>query len=148
MGTDLTARGSKVFLRIFEKNPYVKKIFPFRDCEGEDLLKNPSFKGHASRFMQAVGAVVDNINDPETALSPVLIGLGKNHTSFEGFKPEYFGAFTEAMQYVWRTELKVKYTPEVAETWDMVFIFIMQTLKEGYVREEGRSTETSELAAT
>lgn len=46
---DLTELGCDVFLKIFELNPEVKNMFPCRDVEGEDLLRNADFKGHASR---------------------------------------------------------------------------------------------------
>ena len=42
-----------------------------------------SFKGHASRFMNAVGAVVDNLQNLEETLTPLLVGLGENHVHFQ-----------------------------------------------------------------
>lgn len=107
LSNDLTGYGTMVFLRIFEQHPHVKKLFPsICNDEGETLLKNPLFKGHASRFMQAVGAVVDNLDNLEEALAPLLIGLGRNHINFMGFRSEYFEAFTHAMVHVWKGQLK------------------------------------------
>jgi len=76
LSTDMTGYGTKVFLRIFQKNPKLKQLFPCRDVEGEELLKNKHFKGHASLFMQAIGAAVDNIDCLEENLAPLLLGLG------------------------------------------------------------------------
>lgn len=133
MGNDLTGRGSKVFMKIFELHPEVKQLFPsLKDYEGEALLKNPNFKGHASRFMQAVGAVVEHIDSPDT-LSPVLVSLGQRHVTFSGFTPAYFAAFTEGMMSIWAQELGKTFTEEVSEAWKTVFDFIMSSLQDGYL---------------
>lgn len=132
LSDDMTGYGIQVFSRIFQLNPHVKKLFPCRDVEGDALLRDPNFKGHASRFMQAVGAAVDNIDDWDASLSPLLIGLGKQHITFTGFKPEYFDAFTEAMMYVWEQTLGTKFNDITRDSWRTVFEFIMSTLKEGY----------------
>ena len=134
LATDLTGRGSKVFQKIFELNPLVKNLFPFKHVEGADLLLEPNFKGHASRFMNAVGAVVDNLDNLDEALAPLLIGLGENHVTFDGFKPEYFNFFAQAMHLVWKEDLKSKYTTEAEEAWKAVFAFIMDNLKLGYMK--------------
>ncbi|XP_069129216.1 neuroglobin-like [Argopecten irradians] len=132
MCDDITGHGVKVFLRIFQLHPHVKQLFPCRDVEGDDLLHDSNFKGHASRFMQAVGAAVDNIDDIEATLKPLLIGLGRNHIKFTGFKNEYFNAFTEAMMYTWHEELRETFTGETSQAWATIFEFIMGNLKEGH----------------
>ncbi len=129
---DMTGIGSKVFLSIFKLHPAVKELFPCRDKEGDELLKDENFKGHASRFMQAVGAVVDNIKDLDESMTPLMIGLGRQHIHFSGFVPENFDAFTESMLLVWAEELKWRFTAEARDAWLAVFNFIMMKLKEGY----------------
>ena len=136
LATDLTGRGTKVFMKIFELNPYVKSIFPFKNIDGEELLLDTSFKGHASRFMNAVGAVVDNLNNLEESLAPLLIGLGETHVNFEGFKPDYFNIFSEAMNLVWKEDLGKRYTMETEEAWTEVFEFIMENLKVGFIKAQ------------
>ena len=132
LGDDLTGRGSKVFLKIFQLYPSVKQLFPaLRDVEGDALLKNPTFRGHASRFMQAVGAAVENMDSPEN-LAPLLITLGRKHVEFPGFTGGFFEAFTEGMMFVWKEELGETFTPEVATVWKSLFDFIMSRLREGY----------------
>ncbi|OWF38487.1 neuroglobin-2-like [Mizuhopecten yessoensis] len=132
MCSNITGHGIKVFLRIFQLHPHVKQLFPCRDVEGEDLLRDSNFKGHASRFMQAVGAAVENIDDIEAALTPLLTGLGKRQIQYTGFKNEYFDAFTEAMMYAWHEELKGQFSGETSLAWATVFEFIMHKLKEGH----------------
>ncbi|XP_070567773.1 neuroglobin-1-like [Ptychodera flava] len=134
LANDMTGNGTKVFLRIFEMEPKVKQLFPCRDKEGEELLKDMNFKGHASRFMQSVGAAVDNLDSLETSLAPLLLKLGRSHTNFSGFKPDYFDIFTRAMLDVWEQELKDRFTSEVKESWLTVFEFMMGKMKEGYMQ--------------
>lgn len=132
LANDMTGHGKKVFLKIFEMNPKVKQLFPCRDVTGEALLRDSNFKGHAARFMQAVGAAVDNIDDLGSSLSPLLVGLGRQHTTFSGLQPEFFNAFTEAMLCIWQQELKERFTEEVKAAWKTVFDYLMSRLKEGY----------------
>lgn len=132
LSNDLSGRGSKIFLRIFEMNPAVKKLFPCGHLEGEALLKDPHFKGHASRFMQAVGAVIDNIDNYEEALAPLLLGLGRQHIHFKGFQPDYWNSFESAILHVWREELASKFNTDAREAWHKVFQFILTKLNEGY----------------
>ncbi len=138
LANDLTGHGSKVFLRIFDVMPTARDLFPsLRYCQThEQLVNNPVFKGHASRFMQAVGAVVDHIDDPEGGLSQLLRELGEQHVNFFGFDQLYFQRFSESMMYVWTNELGNKLTPGVRLAWQAVFDFIMTKMREGY--EEGQ----------
>ena len=137
LATDLTRRGSKVFVKIFELNPHVKGLFPFKNLDdANELLLDANFKGHASRFMNAVGAVVDNMDNLEESLAPLLIGLGENHVKFEGFKPEYFNSFSQAMNIVWKEDLGKRYTTEAEEAWKVVFAFIMDNLKVGFINAQ------------
>ena len=112
--------------------PHIKELFPCGHLEGDDLTRDISFKGHASRFMQAVGAVIDNIDNYEQALSPLLNSLGRQHIHYRGFKYNYFDEFEEAMIHVWSEDLGAKFTPEARDTWHQVFGFIMEELKMGY----------------
>ena len=141
---DLTGRGSRIFLRIFARNPHVKELFPCRYEEGEALLKNANFKGHASRFMQAVGAAVDNIDNLETTLSPVLVNLGRQHIHFKGFKAEYFEVFKESMLHTFGEDLGRKWTDDMISAWSTVLDFIMCRLQEGYflATEEAAAAQT------
>ncbi|XP_041350997.1 globin-1-like [Gigantopelta aegis] len=133
LSQNILGRGTKTFLRIFEVSPHVKALFPnLVDKEGEHLSNDTSFQGHATRFMQIVGAVVDNIDNLDDAVCPILIGLGRQHIHFSDFKPSYFDAFKDGMAYTWKDDLGEKYNGNTEEAWDIVFDFIMDKLKEGY----------------
>ncbi len=132
LSNDLTGRGSRIFIRIFQLNPNVKMLFPCHNLEGEDLLRDHNFKGHASRFMQAVGAVIDNIDSFEESLSPLLNGLGRQHIHFRGFQPDYFNVFEQAIMDVWAEDLGPKFGDQSREAWHTVFTFLMRELKQGF----------------
>lgn len=131
---DMTSHGTQVFLRIFTLNPKMKELFRLSDLNDADIIRDQNFRSHGSRFMQSVGAVVDHLEDLES-LKPLLHDLGERHTRFHGFTPIYFHSFSEAMCHVWQQELGERYTEEVAQAWQTVFAFIMDTLKEGYMLE-------------
>ena len=79
-----------------------------------------------------VDAVVENIDDPDGVMGPFLVGLGRQHVTFGGFKPEYFDAFEEAMTTVWAEELGDKFDDMARQAWKVVFQFIMHKLRKGY----------------
>ena len=132
LSRDIPRVGVKIFLRIFVLNPDLKQIFPFRDCNGAELLQDPVFKGHASRFMQAVGAAIDNMDDLNNAMGPMLVGLGGQHINYAGFKPEYWDIFIESVTDIWKQELRRKFSSKVSEAWHILFEFMVSKLKEGY----------------
>lgn len=132
LSRDISGVGSKIFLKIFDANPDIKEIFGCDDLEGEALTKSHQFKGHASRFMQAIGAAVDNIDDLQGGMGPMLEGLGRQHMSFKGFKPEFWDTFTEAILQAFKEKLHHRFTPEIATAWKLVFIFVIIKLKQGY----------------
>ena len=47
---DMENIGIQVFLRIFDQNPSVKLLFPFKDVWGDALITHPMFKAHANRW--------------------------------------------------------------------------------------------------
>lgn len=124
--------GAKIFLTIFTIRPDIKEIFSFRDSSGETLLRDPNFRGHASRFMQAVGAAVDNINALDKAMAPLLFGLGEQHIHYKGFNEEYFDVFVMAILRVFEKELGGNFTTSASDAWTHVLEFMITKLKEGY----------------
>jgi len=100
LSSDLSGRGSRIFLLIFGRNPLIKSIFSFGHLDGEDLVSDPRFKSHARKFMEAVGNVIDNIDNFNEALAPLLNELGRRHTHFKGFKPIYFNEFQDSILQV------------------------------------------------
>jgi len=69
---DLSGRGSRIFQLIFVRNPRVRSLFSCGHLHGDELVADERFRGHALRFMQAVGGVVDNLENYSEALAPSL----------------------------------------------------------------------------
>ena len=132
LSSDIKALGTRVFLQIFQEHPEIKQLFPCRDVEDDQLISSEEFKGHAYRFMQAVGAVVDNIDNLDKTMSSALMFLGKQHTTFPGVKAYYFDDFYYAITKVWKDLLGKRYTTENAKAWGHVFSYIMEMLKKGF----------------
>ena len=131
LSDDMTGRGVKLFMLIFEKNAAVKNMFSFRDETGDDLLEHPFFKTHASHFMEGIGAAVDNM-DSLNKLTPLLLELGQQHCHTQGFSEAYFELFISCLLQVWQEELDSMFTPEVKVAWEKMFYFIMMKLRAGY----------------
>ncbi|CAD5114998.1 unnamed protein product [Dimorphilus gyrociliatus] len=130
---DMVGFGVIVFERIFEAKPEVKSLFPFGDQSGESLRKNHLFRAHGLRFMKAVGACVDSLDDTESTLTPMLLRLGETHARIDGFSCCYFDAYKATMTNVWGNQLgKIWEDEDVRFSWTKVFDFMMQRLADGY----------------
>lgn len=134
MAKDLPGNGLQVFLRIFEIAPDVKKLFSIEHERHSDVVRNVMIRSHASRFMQAIGAAVDRINDLDRSndLDRLLHCLGQQHTHYVGFSPDFFEVFYEALMWQWERNMDKTFTQEVADAWSHVFAYVMWRLKEGY----------------
>ena len=126
-----------MFLRIFEYRPSVKRMFPFRDAWGDQLIRHTQFVQQAHRFMRVISVVVGAVDQVRAGPggSPALYELGRRHVTIEGFLPDYFDVFTRAVVYVWQQELREAFTPDVADAWRTLFSYIIDQLKYGYEDE-------------
>lgn len=132
---DLSGNGLQIFLKIFELRPDVKKLFHVENVRHSELARNQVIKGHGTRFMSAIGVVVDSINesdDTKQKLVDVLHVLGQQHKRYSGFRPDYFETFYEALMWRWEMCMQELFTPDVASTWSHLFVYMMEQLKEGY----------------
>lgn len=133
----------EIFLRIFELEPATKQLFPFRNAVGEALIKHPMFKGHATRFINAVHSTVNNLDAWEVILIPTLLALGRTHTRIPAFKLQYLETFMQAILDVWARELGRQWTPEAKAAWRKIFSLIAMKVEEGYSLELPSSSEVS-----
>lgn len=135
MTKDLQGNGLQVFLRIFELCPATQKLFKVENVHHSDLARSVLIKAHGARFMKAVGAVIDNLDDigkKDNQLTQLLIGLGQHHVQYSEFKSQYFEAFYEALMFQWERIMGEMFTPQVSDTWSRLFTYLMQKLTEGY----------------
>ncbi|KAI0243185.1 hypothetical protein LSAT2_026205, partial [Lamellibrachia satsuma] len=124
--------GKQVFLRIFEVEPCVKAAFNLGSTWGDSLINNPTFQKHASRFVDTIAYVVDNVDCLQTEGDPYVKSIGADHTDRAGFSVQYFDVFVKSLVFVWQRELKENFTPEVGDAWKTLFEYMAQKTKEGY----------------
>ncbi|XP_045191261.2 neuroglobin-like [Mercenaria mercenaria] len=141
MAKDIPGNGLQVFLRIFETCPETKELFNVENIRHSELTRNQVIRGHGTRFMSAIGAAVnclDESDDKQEKLREVLFVLGQQHKHYSGFKPEYFEIFYDALMWRWELCMRENFTPEVSDTWSHVFVYMMEKLKEGYSSKESQ----------
>ncbi|XP_077977681.1 neuroglobin-1-like [Glandiceps talaboti] len=133
LACDATGNGGQVFLQIFSINPAIKNLFPFRYVPTDILSQNEIFKMHSRRFMQAVGACVENLENLDGDVTTLFLELGKKHIKFDGFNVDYFSAYVASMQFVWDLELTGHhYSKSSRELWTVIFKFVVTRMEEGY----------------
>ncbi|XP_045191260.2 hemoglobin subunit beta-2-like [Mercenaria mercenaria] len=139
LANDLQGNGLQLFLRIFDMCPEVKVLFSVENVRPSQLARNVNIKAHGARFANAIGSVVESLdeyNQKDNKSCKFLFALGQKHKRFTGFKPEYFDIFYEALMCQWKRCMGDQFTPEVSEAWGHLFVHIMETLKEGYFSKE------------
>ena len=132
LSKDLSGLGVQIFLRIFVLKPDLKQLFLFRRYEGRELVADSVFRGHASRFVQAIGAAIDNMDDLNNVMGPMLEDLGGQHLRYDGFKPDYWDIFIESVLDIWKKQLRRKLTSKTSDAWRVLFEFMISKLKDGY----------------
>ena len=132
LSCDILGNGVKVLLTLFALDPELKHVFSLRDVDTTELLRNCLFKQHASRIMLAVGAVVDNMDDMESFVEPLLFSLGKQHYSIDGFKLDYLETFSQAILHVWKEELCENFNIDVCKAWCIILSYIVSKFQVGY----------------
>ncbi|XP_060565607.1 neuroglobin-like [Ruditapes philippinarum] len=139
LAKDLQGNGLQLFLRIFEICPEVKLLFKVENVRHSQLARNATIQAHGKRFISAIGSAVDcleNFDREGNTLCKFLFDLGQQHQNFKGFKPEYFEIFYEALMCQWAICMRDRFTPDVANAWSHLFVFLMEKLKEGYYSHE------------
>ena len=146
LSDNMVDTGMRVFQYIFTRRPEVKNLFTFIHLAMSELPTNPYFRAHATHFMQAISTAVDNLDDFDLKLTPLMLALGKQHSMTRGFGIHYFEVFTQCLIIVWEERLGDKFTPEVRAAWEKLFVFMLMTLREGYALARGHY-DSQELTA-
>ena len=111
---------------------FTKKLFPFREKSGDELLRDMLFQMHAKRFVQAIGTMVEHVEGPDLVLYPILVQLGRLHAVHTGESfDSYLDTFLGAVLYVWKVQLGSSFTPSVECAWKHLFIVMVEKLREG-----------------
>ncbi|PVD28406.1 hypothetical protein C0Q70_10993 [Pomacea canaliculata] len=133
MRRDLTAVGMLLFKNLFQQEPRIMTLFSLEASDDEDLEQNLRLRLHAARFMQAVGAVIDNLQTPNDKLSALLSDIGERHSHLHSFHHEYFRAFREAFLTTLEHSLgKDRFKGELRAAWDSVIGFMTREMNHGH----------------
>ena len=132
LSNDMLGNGGKVMLRLIDMNGEIKHILGLVELEGKSLNDNAAFKLQCLRVMQTIGALVDNIDNMEDTVFPVLHELGRQHFAYNRFVQKLWNPFPEAVLYVWERELSDTFTPDVPLSWTPLLLLIVCKMKEGY----------------
>ena len=83
--------------------------------------------------MQALAAVVENLEDLDGILTPLFTKLGNTHLGFEGFNVADLPLFVEAIMAVLEVDLgQMRFTSRVRKLWLRVCLYITSTMRQGY----------------
>lgn len=104
----------------------------FREMDEIELRRSPIFKEHAYRFMRVVDDLVDSMDQPKTHIQQNLMMLGAKHATFEGFRIEYFEAYSKSLIDVWEYTIGEEFIPEVRESWTEFFDYLVKYMCQGY----------------
>ncbi|XP_060588625.1 neuroglobin-1-like [Ruditapes philippinarum] len=135
MTHDLAGNGLQIFLKIFELCPDTKSIFHVENVRHSELAKHKVIRAHGVRFMNAISAAIyclrENIEEKDK-IDAFLINLGQKHKQASEFKAEYFEIFHEALMWRWRICIGKGFTQEVSDTWNRVFVYMLEKINQGY----------------
>ena len=131
---DLEDFGMKIFMRLFKTAPKVLRLFSFRDEEA--LTRIVKLKKHAVITMNAIGKVIDNLDDVSEMVS-FLKQLGRSHAPLK-VESEHFDAFGVALLLTLQHELGSEWTSDVSDAWQMAYDDVKQVLVEAMEEEATR----------
>lgn len=139
LSRDPVTNGVRVFLRIFELAPSIGLAFQ-TTIDGvstrpvAQLVNDQLFRHHATRFMRAVDAVMNNLDALDVIVVPNLVRLGRFHAaSVSHFDTVYLDVFVRAMLEVWASVLgPTCFTTDISNAWTKIFRLIGFCVRKGY----------------
>ena len=140
--------GQDIFMQLFKQHSSLKSMFAFRNVADDKLRDNALFRAHAQNFMATIAGAIRYVDTPDGVASSygtVLNNLGRLHAKMPFFKPSYFAFFSEAVTSVLSRHLRNAFNDETREAWQLVFAFIIDKLREGYVKEQERQSNVTQL---
>ncbi|XP_076464809.1 neuroglobin-like [Babylonia areolata] len=134
MKADLSTLGVTVFLRLFETEPDLKRLFPKivqlnEVSQLEMAVDRDMLQRHAVTVMEGLGAAVEGLED-SLFLNSVLVSIGQTHVR-RHVKPQMLKRLWPSLHYGFSQVLGERYDPETAEAWRRVYTYITLQMKRG-----------------
>eukprot|EP01025_Chloroclados_australasicus_P012794 TRINITY_DN1606_c0_g4_i1.p1 TRINITY_DN1606_c0_g4~~TRINITY_DN1606_c0_g4_i1.p1 ORF type:complete len:279 (-),score=25.36 TRINITY_DN1606_c0_g4_i1:235-1071(-) len=130
--------GVKMFLTLFEQDPVLLDMFPFKDDNGKPIEKE--LRVHAAKVVTALGSVIEALTDPAAVKD--LDQLVRNHMKY-GVKEQHYTAVFAALVATLEQELAIAWTDDVVMAWNTLFESVQGLVTAVYRDYQG---ETSQLA--
>lgn len=134
MKTDLPTLGLTVFLKLFQTEPDLKRLFPkivqMNDKnELEWEVDRDMLQRHAVTVMEGLGAAVESLDDSDF-LNSVLVSIGQTHVK-RHVKPAMLKRLWPSLNHGFQTMLGEVYTKETMEAWRRLYSYISSQMKRG-----------------
>lgn len=97
-----------------------------------EMLRDIHFQDHAVKFMNSIGAVVDSLEGQMADAQQLLLVLGAKHAMYEGFDISFFYIQMKCVMGVWESVMGEEFIPEVKESWNLLFSYIIRYVCKGY----------------
>lgn len=118
--------GTKLFQRLFEISPPVKKIFGYPidiDVTSAELIQSKRFENHVRTVLDKLDVALNMLGPDIELLMDIMKDLGSKHINY-GVKPEMYPILAEAILYALEDSLKEKFTPDVRQAWVETYTFL------------------------
>ncbi|OQV17421.1 hypothetical protein BV898_08524 [Hypsibius exemplaris] len=126
--------GRDIFYLFFQLHPAYLQLFKaLRDIPPEQLKTHPRLKAHGLNAIQALAAVIENLEDTETTVL-LLEKTGRDHVRRK-LQSKHFEDFHSTTVALLKRELGPSFTPFVEQSWNKAFT-VVNTVILGALRQE------------
>ncbi|XP_071389816.1 cytoglobin-2-like, partial [Centroberyx affinis] len=121
---------------LFETHPECKDVFfLFKDVEDPEALKRSrELRAHGLRTMSFIEKTVARLDHMER-LDRLILDLGRSHYRYNA-PPRFYGYVGAEFIRAVRPILKERWSAEVEEAWQTLFLYITSIMKRGFLEEE------------
>jgi hemoglobin-like flavoprotein len=109
---------------MFTKIPQTKLLFGFpldMPIDSESLRDNRRFNAHSKYMIAMLGKALNMVGPDDELLTEVMSDLGKKHFEFGIENASYYAIMGESLFLALREMLGDQFTPEVEESWTIVY---------------------------
>ncbi|KAK7108704.1 hypothetical protein V1264_016389 [Littorina saxatilis] len=132
IASDIGPLGISAMNKMLELDCDAKMLFDFSHKNDQDMQHDRRFRQHAFWLIQAVNAVLENLDRLDETVAYMFKQIGEKHAGIPKFHISYFGLLPDVWDYVWEEHLKERYSQHMQTSWDRIFQYIVDRLAEGY----------------